>query len=399
MTLLDGSPSSGARVVIDRTSSSLLPTLIGLSVPVYAVLNGLGQRSIAGHLFQLITLMTFGLVGIRVVSGRASARLLLLLGLVTFTTVYLDVFGEPQNWTALIRYLVSFAGLYLITLHRDVTFPTNPIALAGGFASCFGVAYAATAGGYDYAGTVRIAPFWDNLANSSTLMVGVFILTWVSTIRPTLRLLFLATSGGLVVGYGTVTPILMLLFFVAGRFLVSRGISLKWFSILLVLGTVGGLLFRNANASSDATVQSLGTGAIGSGRVDSWTERLGIFFSSDIVAKLVGTGPYSDYRSTNLWWWASKNAHSDLLTILMEFGAVGLLALVVLTWTLYRESTADVRAVLLVFIFGFASSNLLLDRPGVSVVSGVAICAWAFRSRHSVHPSNGDLLAERPQSL
>jgi len=106
----------------------------------------------------------------------------------------------------------------------------------------------------------------------------------------------------------------------------------------------------------------------GSGRLGTWTERLQTFSTRDSVTKLIGTGPYSDIQISSIWWWSAKNAHNDLLTLLMEFGVFGLVTYTIIIYCQATRFKAESFGLVLAFMFGTLTSNAFLSRPMITIL-------------------------------
>jgi hypothetical protein len=297
----------------------------------------------------------------------------------TFITTLLQWAEIPQDFTPLLRYLTAIAALFVI---RMMHMPDMRRFLA--YVSMIVMVYAgyvvATGGPFPYAGTIRTYPFWSGLANTSFLIAGMLILIALSPIKNFFKVVWVGYGLYLLAGYGAVTAMLMTALFFGGWYFLYRGWKMVWLYVLGLLAVVGGIFFRNANSTAGADIGTLGVGAIGSGRLDSWFGRLAEFGERPFATQIVGRGPYSDYEVTDLWYWAAKNAHSDIITLLMEFGLFGLLTVLILWITSYKRTDALGQVALLAIALGAASSNTFLDRPAVSVTWGLILYACGHKT-------------------
>lgn len=329
----------------------------------------------------LATLIAGLSLGLAYTAGLTSFRralpLLLALAVVGGITAMLAWSEIPQDFNVLLRYLTSIAGIFAMQMVR---LPNLTRFMA--YASMAVITYAgyvtATGGPFVYAGTVRTFPFWSGLANSSFLIAALLIVIALSPLTRFFKVLWVSFGLAVLVGYGAVTAMLMVALFFGGWYFLYRGWKRTWLYIFGVLAVVGGVLFRNANSVAGADIDSLGVGAIGSGRLDSWVGRLVEFVERDPATQLFGLGPYSDYQISGLWYWAEKNAHSDIVTILMEFGVLGLGAILFLWISTYRRTSGLTQVALLAIALGAASSNTFIDRPAVAVAWGFALYACGF---------------------
>lgn len=338
-------------------------------------------------LASIIALLSLGLAYIAALGNFMKALpLLIALLVITAITVALQWAQLPQDFNVLLRYLTAVAGIFAMHMVRlpDLT---RYIA----FVSMFVIAYAgfisATGGPFLYAGTVRTFPFWAGLANSSFLVAALIIVIALASIRRAFKIPLVVSGLVILAGYGAVTAMLMVAVFFAGWYFLYRGWKRIWLLTFGALTTIGGVLFRNANSAAGADIDSLGVGAVGSGRLDSWYGRLVEFADRDFATMLLGQGPYSDYQISDLWYWAEKNAHSDLITILMEFGLFGFAAILWLGLATYRRASGLAQVALLAITVGAVASNTFIDRPAVAVSWGLVLYACAFhRERQQIQP-------------
>lgn len=295
-------------------------------------------------------------------------------------TAALHLFGPIQNFEALTRYLASFSGLFSL-----VFLPMRDLRRIVAYLAAALTAYAvlrAVIGGWEvYAGTLRLMPFWAGLHSSSFVMAALVVVFWVSPWRKKTRLIWAGIASLMVIGYGVVTAILMLLVFGLGRWLSTRQRSRGWLYLGGGFAAAVGMLFRDS--TSVVSISEAGLASAGSGRIGAWLERLSVFIERDVVLKLFGSGPMTDYRTTTQWWWEEKSAHSDFITMIMEFGVVGFVALSIMLVLLYQRTPRQAQPVLLAVFIAMASSNAFLERPLVGVMWGFALYCTV---RHDTQP-------------
>ncbi|MDO6164544.1 O-antigen ligase family protein [Paenarthrobacter aurescens] len=306
---------------------------------------------------------------------RKMTSVLLLLGFMLFMGLSMSWVGIPQNMDALTRYCISLAALFVL-----IRLPLGDIRRLLSCAAAIILMYASvvaiTAPGVTVAGVVRAGAFVggeEGFHSSAIVISALAIVIWTSPWRWPVKLVFICTAFALLLAYGGATEMLMLgvfaIFWVANRRQWPRWLIVALCS-LMVLGSV---LYRDENSVEGGTVGQLGAGALGSGRLDAWNERLHIFLNESFIFQLFGGGAYSDYRVTPLWWWEEKSAHSDLVTLIMEFGLVGLLFFVICIIATRRMLSPVGSMALTAALAGMVLSNTLLDRPGLAVFWGMAI--------------------------
>lgn len=308
---------------------------------------------------------------------RRAMPLLLALLMVTIITATLQWAEIPQDYNVLLRYLTALAGIFAMhmiripNLTRFMAYVSMAVIAHAGYIT-------ATGGNFFYAGTVRTWPFWSGLANSSFFVAAMLIVISLSPVRRFFKVAWVGAGMVVLAGYGAVTAMLMVALFYAGWYFLYRGWKRTWLFIIGAIAVVVGVLFRNANSAAGADIESLGVGAVGSGRLDSWLGRLVDFADRDVATMLLGEGPYSDYQLSDLWYWAEKNAHSDLVTILMEFGLIGFIALVALGVSSYKRSNPLGHVAILAIGLGAMASNTFIDRPAVAIAWGMVLYACGY---------------------
>jgi hypothetical protein len=353
------------------------------------VLHGILATALAG--------LTLGLVYVAMLTKPArTVHLLLVLVLFAVIPVVLAWGGFPQDFNVLLRYLTAIAGIFVFQL-----LPVSDLRRFFAYGGMIIIGYAAfmsVAGGpFAYAGTIRTFPFWSGLANSSFLIAALTITIALAPLRRGTRVVWVLTGCAVLAGYGAVTAVLMVALFFGGWYFLYRGWPRVWLYLLGLIAVVVGILFRNDNSVAGADIGSLGVGAIGSGRLDSWIGRLEQFGNRELVGQLVGFGPYSDYQVSGLWYWAAKNAHSDIITVLMEFGLFGLVAILLLSARVHKTSTPLEQIALLAIALGAAASNTFIDRPAVAIAWGMTFYACGLHRVGSKRELNrADRLTNAP---
>lgn len=388
-----------SQLAADMSNSAILGTWAGRAAVAIATLYALTFNTLP----QVSGALTLALAGCVFLVAYTNVILAVKgqwpwLGLVcfmVFSTFINRLAGDEVNAEALFRYAVAILALSSFALipsrrvHATISFSAIALLALALYSAAVGPTVA-------FAGTIRIAAFYGGegaVHTSAITMVAITIIFWTSpwTVRRKLPLVLLST--GLLVGYGAATELLMLALFAWTRFARKRSRPLAWTFTGMVVMVPIAILYRDQNSVESASISSLGYGAIGSGRIDAWVERLNIFVTLNPMKQLLGGGPYSDYRVSPLWWWEPKSAHSDLLTILMEFGIIGLSIAVVILYRYWRRLPTGAQPVLISALLGMTLSNVLLDRPGTAVFWGMAIYCAVQEARRSAevtmssHPS------------
>lgn len=364
--------------------AKVLITVVALYVITYepvAALRGPLSFTIAG---LALAMLAFSAITMHV-DGFLFALALFVLVVIS---VVLDAFYANQNFGALTRYVTSLSGLFAFAL-----LPLQDIRKYAAWTAVAVISTAAVAaaiyGSTIYAGTVRFTPFWTGIHSSALLVSAMTVVVWLSPCSKQFRIVWSAIGVVLVAGYGVITAILMLALFFSGKWFVDHGWRRIWLFVAGIGFIVVGIFVRDS--TSQRGIQALGIEAVGSGRLGSWLTRLNEFSARDISLQILGTGPYSDFQITELWWWDAKNAHSDIVTLLMEFGALGLVAISAFSFRMYRKWPPAAQIVLLSVALGAASSNALLDRPSVGIAWGLAL----YMNCSSMKIADGDLLPSK----
>lgn len=391
-----GAVSPGPSAVRRDSLRRLPPTdflarTVALLLVVVAILYALGFNLAPATRPAVSTLLVgaviLGLVLTVMLNWLQSFPIFSLVLFFVLVSLTMDWVGYPQNFDALLRYCVSLAALFIF-----VRLPAGDIrgkvsAAAGaiiGYACFVAVVYPPIT----VAGVRRASPFVGGAEgfHSSAIVIGALvIIVWTSPWRRFQKLLVGGAGLVLLVSYGGATEMLMVAVFAVFWLASKRGWP-NWVVLLASASLIGAsVLYRDENSVSGATVGQLGAGALGSGRVDAWLTRFEVFVSSDLITKLFGSGAYSDYRITTLWWWEEKSAHSDLVTILMEFGIFGM-ALFLVAVMKTKEILSKIGQMALgAAVLGMGLSNTLLDRPALAVFWGLAIYAADAAGRTSTN--------------
>ena len=95
-----------------------------------------------------------------------------------------------------------------------------------------------------------------------------------------------------------------------------------------------------------------------SGRISMYQDKFKQLAGNSVINWLIGNGAGSDLIETDIWWWAAKGAHSDLLTFLVEGGLSYLLVTLAVMVKIYQLlAKSEARFFLFVFVFTSTFSN------------------------------------------
>lgn len=193
---------------------------------------------------------------------------------------------------------------------------------------------------------------------------------------------FLGLAGALLIGMRVATPIFMLLNYCLLHILLTKQLGtgnkiLLWFtivaSIVAVLFWHEGLQ-EEVRGGAAASVENLG-----SGRVGTWLGRLDLIAQRDLPKLLFGSGIGSDQFYSVIWWWEKKDSHHDLLTIVIESGFIGLMAILFFLFILFRRLGSDGMPLAWFLLSGSSLSNALLQRPIIATLFWLTVALAALR--------------------
>jgi len=213
----------------------------------------------------------------------------------------------------------------------------------------------------------------------------------------------LALAAVLLVGMRVATPIFMLLNYGLLHILLTRQLKggtkiLLWIAILGSLVAVlvwHETLQEEVRGGEAATVENLG-----SGRIGTWLGRIELLSRRNVPILLFGSGPGSDRFVSEIWWWEKKDSHNDFLTIILESGFVGFLAVLLFLFLLFRRLGRDGLPLAWFLLSGSSLSNALLQRPIIATLFWLAVALaalrvdlrlqarWRQRRRHQQNRSN-----------
>jgi hypothetical protein len=156
-------------------------------------------------------------------------------------------------------------------------------------------------------------------------------------------------------GLGVRTAVLAFLVFV--MFQLSNKLTYNKktiFKVLPLLVLVSVILFMFVYGIDDKLT---------SGRFSMYMDKYEQLMSNGLSQWLIGNGYKSDLIETDVWWWAAKGAHSDLITMLVEGGVFYLAGFFLVLYRLYTAGSHDFKCVLLAMVTTSVFSNGVFVRP------------------------------------
>jgi hypothetical protein len=192
----------------------------------------------------------------------------------------------------------------------------------------------------------------------------------------------LALAGVLLIGMRVATPIFMLLNYGLLHILLTKRLRtgskiLLWSTIFASIVAVlfwHEALQEEVRGAGAASVENLG-----SGRVGTWLGRIDLLSRRSVPELLFGSGIGSDLFYSEIWWWEKKDSHHDFLTIIIESGFIGLSAILLFLFLLFRRLGTDGVPLAWFLLSGSSLSNALLQRPIIATLFWLALALAAVR--------------------
>lgn len=229
----------------------------------------------------------------------------------------------------------------------------------------------------------RLTPFTggaDNAHSSAYDLVVAMMILNESRLRRTFPTLILwsalATDGVLLLLLRVSTAELMIAVYLVVRLWERHRSLLGRLAIcgVLMVALAGFYGLREAEIRDHIYApQTTGANEFSSGRLSVWGQRLDILDSRSIPLFLVGSGVGSDLSVSPTWGDILEDSHNDLLTLLIEDGVIGTLAVVAGFGALARLSGRRGRALLVAFVAASLVSNALLARPMIATLFWFAV--------------------------
>lgn len=238
-------------------------------------------------------------------------------------------------------------------------------------------------------GLLRLPPFTggEDGTHASSYVVAICALLihqlWLNgSISKRMAWSFLGLASVLSIGMRVATPIFMLLNYGLLHTLLTRNLRTGAKMVIwsgMVLSIVAVLFWHEAlqdqvRGGAAASVENLG-----SGRVGTWLGRIALLSRRSAPALLFGTGPGSDRFFSEIWWWEKKNSHHDFLTTVIEIGFVGLLAVLLFLFLLFRRLGREGAPLMWFLVSGSLVSNALMQRPVIATLFWLAVALAALR--------------------
>ena len=292
------------------------------------------------------------------------------------------------DFTKGIRFLLPlFFALWIIELRRDIN-QQLVFVLAGG--TLVIATLASFLRPQEIINNVMRLPAFtggEDGAHSSAYIIALCTLLihqlWLNrAISKRMAWSFLALAGVLLLGLRVATPIFMLLNYGLLQSLLAKQHKvitkiLLWSAMLISIFAVltwHEAIQEEARGSETESVENMG-----SGRIGTWLGRIDLISRRDVPGLLFGSGPGSDRFASEIWWWEKKDSHHDILTVIIESGLVGFMAIALFLFLLFQRLGHDGAPLVWFFLSGSLVSNALMQRPIIATLFWLAVALAAVR--------------------
>ena len=206
--------------------------------------------------------------------------------------------------------------------------------------------------------------YFGGLHTTAYVAIAAFFIAYSLYLCERLTLAQLCFFGGVVIyavilGWGVRTASLAMIIFLLAITLTNvsineRKILYLFFPALILVILLIIILFSGTDSFDSLT----------SGRMSMYGEKVIQLSENSLFSWVAGNGSGSDLIETDVWWWAAKGAHSDLITFLVEGGLVYLLCTLFVMYKLYSSfERSNSRFIIIALLFTSTFSNGYLVRP------------------------------------
>lgn len=169
-------------------------------------------------------------------------------------------------------------------------------------------------------------------------------------------------------GWGVRTATLALLVFLLALFINRLQIGSRQIYLVLLPLSIALIFIGYAFISTDLI------DSFSSGRISMYKEKYDQLMRNDFLQWLIGNGKGSDLIETDIWWWAAKGAHSDLITFLVEGGIFYLgVFIAIIIKLIKQERNPEFSFILISAILTSTFSNGIFVRPAAAYLMAFAL--------------------------
>ncbi len=317
--------------------------------------------------------------------GRGKIPIWILLTVLGPIFVFQGLSGNLENQTTSITGAKFFVTILIVLLFSDrILFLKDFRNLTVTF---FGLVYLANVIGVLRVGALSGLDFQqlDNRHTNAYIASSIFLVVIYTPMRRTLKLITFALSLAFLAYLQVMTAFITVAVVIVSLFLMRGSRSLVWAFLTVPVFGIGAVAYRESQAtSSSINLSNSGIGSVGSGRVSAWSDQISEYLNSTLYQQIFGTGPGSSTQFWGLWWWQAKDPHSDFLRVLIEYGAIGFIALAAFVIFVIRKGLSTNNFGLVAFALGAitssAVSNGIFARPYAAICWSVAAFVVGWQS-------------------
>lgn len=206
--------------------------------------------------------------------------------------------------------------------------------------------------------------YFSGLHTTAYAAISVFFIAYSLYLCQKITLIQLFLVGGVVIysvllGWGVRTASLAIIIFIVlvtlNNFSINeRKMLYIFFPVLIVSILFIIVLFSGTDYFNMLT----------SGRISMYQEKVIQLSENSFLSWIIGNGSGSDLIETDIWWWAAKGAHSDLLTFVVEGGMIYLLCTLFVMFKIYSNfEGSNSKFIVIAILFTSIFSNGYLVRP------------------------------------
>lgn len=180
------------------------------------------------------------------------------------------------------------------------------------------------------------------------------------------------------VGWGVRTASIGCVLYFAGiatsRFAFKEKPALNAFFPMLIAVPAG--LFSQVDQSSVDDVSS--------GRISMYIAKYDQVMANDVPQWFIGNGFLSDLITTDVWWWAAKGAHSDIITFLVEGGLIYLGGFIYIIIHLIKtQQVLAEKLIVVAMLTTSLFSNGVFARPIASYLFSLVLVIYYFHQQQN----------------
>lgn len=159
---------------------------------------------------------------------------------------------------------------------------------------------------------------------------------------------------------------------ICSRFLFKNKPALNAFFPMLLVIPIGLLPTLDVGSVDD----------VSSGRISMYIAKYNQLMENDLPQWLIGNGHLSDLIITDIWWWAAKGAHSDIISFLVEGGLIYLGVFLSAIFYLFKtQDTLSEKLIMTAVLTTSLFSNGVFARPIASYLLSLVFVIYVANRR------------------